>query len=376
MTSILKEIYELRNRNPISIDRQNTNRYRVVICEDDGSKTAYYFSCPIYNLDTGRAISMKFQKLNNEIIYYGSNGKIVCSDKIELSNSNGKCEIMFPHAPKWKSDGELSCDDASFYCTTNGILCKFAVRSEKEYKIIIDIKTLISGIRANDRYFSCMIEGFRPLLTIATIGEQNQNGNITAPLLLKYKKLANQKYEITFSASLIGNTYGIFEINLYENKLIQDTTVESKNPTLNNVFGAISFIGKTNEFGEQWLYSKFDYPKINEMHGYMIKKAILHLPALNETVSDIKAIGLNARFCSFGSNWENKISKTSSQSTYSITNYKYIDLDITDIITNRYHQLIHSEGMIIKNSADDNKYCVISTADSCAMPQILEINFK
>ena len=59
MLSILSEIKKLRGSDaPLSVDLNNTNRYRVVINETDRTKTAYYFSTPIYNNITKKAISM------------------------------------------------------------------------------------------------------------------------------------------------------------------------------------------------------------------------------------------------------------------------------------------------------------------------------
>ena len=52
MQSVLEEIKKLRNDSPITIDYNNSNRYRLVVEENDESKTAYYFSTPIYNQKT------------------------------------------------------------------------------------------------------------------------------------------------------------------------------------------------------------------------------------------------------------------------------------------------------------------------------------
>ena len=44
MNSILNEISKLRKGTPLVIDYKNSNRYRVVAVEPDGSKTAYAVS--------------------------------------------------------------------------------------------------------------------------------------------------------------------------------------------------------------------------------------------------------------------------------------------------------------------------------------------
>ena len=57
----------------------------------------------------------------------------------------------------------------------------------------------------------------------------------------------------------------LFEMNLHVPKLIFDTTVESKNPAKNNVFGSVAFLGRTEEYGEQWLYSRIDGMRIQRL---------------------------------------------------------------------------------------------------------------
>ncbi len=49
MISVLNEITKLRDGGSLTINYNNTNRYRVLINETNGTKTAYYFSAPIYN---------------------------------------------------------------------------------------------------------------------------------------------------------------------------------------------------------------------------------------------------------------------------------------------------------------------------------------
>ena len=79
MRSVLKEISRLRKGKPISVDRHNSNRYRVVVQEDDGSKTAYYFSTPIYNNKTRKMVDAKFKSSDGTIYATGSNANITRS---------------------------------------------------------------------------------------------------------------------------------------------------------------------------------------------------------------------------------------------------------------------------------------------------------
>ena len=76
MQSVLKEIEKLRNGLPIVIDYSNSNRYRLVTKESDGSKTAYYFSAPNYNYKSRKLIDVKFHSTGDAVYAIGSNANI------------------------------------------------------------------------------------------------------------------------------------------------------------------------------------------------------------------------------------------------------------------------------------------------------------
>ena len=85
MYSIINEIAKLRDGQLFEIDYENTNRYRIVVKEKDGSKTAYYFSTPIYNNKTKKILDFKFYQRNDEFYCDRSNTEIIFLDKI-ISN--------------------------------------------------------------------------------------------------------------------------------------------------------------------------------------------------------------------------------------------------------------------------------------------------
>ena len=85
MQSVLGEIFRLRKGSPVVIDYHNSNRYRVVVQENDGTRTAYYFSTPIYNRKTRKMIDVKFQSNGGAIFSIGSNAN-KCVD--------GKCRRL------------------------------------------------------------------------------------------------------------------------------------------------------------------------------------------------------------------------------------------------------------------------------------------
>ena len=71
--SIVDEIKALRKTDSFSIDNTNINRYMLVLLEDDGSRTAYCFSTPIYNINTGKMVKLCFHKNKDTYLLEGSN---------------------------------------------------------------------------------------------------------------------------------------------------------------------------------------------------------------------------------------------------------------------------------------------------------------
>ena len=232
------------------------------------------------------------------------------------------------------------------------------------------------SIRGSGKCFSLMREEFKPFVTVSCIGTLDTEGKISGPCRLDYQK--NSDSEFTFSVSPQGTVRGsvFYEINLYEPKLFRDTTVESFNPTENNVYGSVAFIGNTKAYGEQWLYSAVDISKISELSDRKIIRALWHLPQFTHTDATLSAFGVTGRFCSFGSTWQNKVRET-EKITGSVIKGEYQTLDITGIITDRNtHYLTQSEGLILRAEKADGGFLTVATGDSCLMPQILEISFR
>ena len=111
-----------------------------------------------------------------------------------------------------------------------------------------------------------------------------------------------------------------------------------------------------------------------DLNDRKILRAILHLPKLNSGAVALSAFGLTARFCSFGSTWDNKIGETSSL-TDSQTTEDYVDLDLLPILSDKHSRLSANEGFILKSKKKDSGFSAIATGDSYAYPQILEINY-
>lgn len=90
----------------------------------------------------------------------------------------------------------------------------------------------------------------------------------------------------------------------------------------------------------------------------------------------LSAHGISARFCSFGSTWENRIPQSAHESD-SQESVSYIDLNITHLLKEQNTGFIkRSEGLILRTKVKDSGFFAIATGDSYYAPQILEINFR
>lgn len=376
MHSILGEITKLRNGEPVMIDYYNSNRYRLVVKENNGSKTAYYFSTPIYNQKTRKLVDVKFYQNGGAIYATGSNTNTTISGNVLMENAEGSCAIELPQKPIFVSEREVYCKNNVIMPTTNGIAIKYAVTNNDKISFIVEVGQPFLNIRANDKCFALLRERFRPFVVFSCIGCMDANGNVIAPAKMEYQKLTDKKYRLTVSATSPLARYILVEGNLYENKLYQDTTVESMNPSSNNAYGSSGFIGNTSMYGEQWLYSRLDYSKITDVMDKRIQKVVLHIPKLNRGTAELSAFRVKARFCSFGSNWNNKIAAGMPISE-SMENTGYQSLDITSLLVEpRTRTITKSEGLILKPKIKGSGFSVITTGDSYYAPQILAINFR
>lgn len=376
MQSVLGEITKLRNGAPMIIDYQNSNRYRLVVKEDDGTKTAYYFSVPIYNSKNRKLIDMRFSKNENAIYAVGSNATTTIMKDIRMENADGLCRIQLQQTPTLVSDKELSCGNIRFELTSNGMAVKCPVTGVGKFNFTIEVGEPFLNVRANNRCFALMKERFRPLVVFSCIGSMDDSGSVIAPAKMEYQKITDRKYHLTVTSTSPLARYILFEGNLYENKIFQDTTVESKNPTINNAFGSVGFIGDTVIYGEQWLYSRPNFSLMPEIREKRIEKAILHLPKLNKGSVKIRAFNVKSRFCSFGSNWDNKIQEGISISDSSV-NGRYQSIELTPLLIDpRTKRITQTEGFILKPEMKGNGFSVIGTGDSYLAPQILQINYR
>lgn len=375
MKSILSEILNLRKNSSCNIDHNNSNRYRIVFIEDDGTKTAYYFSCPIYNNKSKKIVDFNLRLSNDGICAVGSSSYITLTDIIKLENSEGLCIIYPSNKLTYYNSKEVKYGSDIVHPTINGIVYKAAIDEAHSTSFFVEINNSFQGPRATNKSFSIMSEQFRPFVTFSCIGITDDDGNVIAPARLNYEKIDDKKYKVTFDSLNVSGKWILFEVNLYEQKLFQDTTVESNNPNDNNAFGSIGYIGNSKLFGEQWLYSRLNYKYFSELKDKSINKAIMYIPQHNKNSGKLCAFSIPTRFCSFGSTWNNRIAGDSliNDSTY-INNYQRIDI-ISLFFEIKVNLTSPSNGLILKSKVKGSGFSVISTGDSSYAPQILEVNY-
>lgn len=357
--------------NDFLIDKRNSNRYRIMVKESIGN-TAYCFSTPIYNNKTKALVQIIFEKNKNGVSFKGSNGLFsVVQNRCVFENQDGRCIVSMSDVPEIYDRQDVSKSNVFVTPTLCGL--RFTVKGNR-FNLQLKSQIKQDSIRFNSLCFSVMQEKFKPFLSLASLYARDEKCNVL-PVEIKYQDKGNQNYDISlFHSGTSGHL--LFEINLYEPKLFQDTTVESAHPDVNNAYGAVGFIGKTKQFGEQWLYSRPDFSKIPDIVSERIEKVLLHIPILNGSSENVDVYIPEKRFCSFGSTWNKKVN-ASPKITGSNNNCRYLTVDVTTIFVNRTDRtLVYNEGLILKKPKGKNNFIAISTGDCYSAPQILEIKFK
>lgn len=372
-TSILEELRALRGKQELIVDPRNQNRYRILIKEPYGT-TAYCFSTPVYELQSRKLVSLKFVPMEEGFVFQGSNGCMTAKgNQMEMKNDNGTVTVTFPAGIFASQAVGLSCGNAEVRPTLNGFVVTVRSVEKPVMKLTLRASNPFLPVRANEKYFALMQEEFRPFMSVSALYARDADGTGCYPVRITYAKADDRSYTVELSATK-GNVM-CFEVNLYEPKLFQDTTVESKRPGENNAFGSVAFIGSTEEFGEQWLYSRADFSKIPEFYRLQVKKVLLHLPKYNADNTALSVFAPQARFCSFGSNWNNKIAH-SEELAESGSGNGYQTIDITNLVVNQAeHTLKNTEGIILKSREKGTGFSAVATGDNYDTPQILEIQY-
>lgn len=367
----LRTVAELRHSSELDIDTEQSNRYCIRLNTAYG-KEAYYFSSPIYNAYSLKLIRKIFTEDATGYSYEGSSCSVsVTETHISLRKGDRNFSLLFHRRQLWKeSDGELRSEDLSVYPTNNGICLKgrtenlrFGYFSHFKYR----------KVRRSHNCLCWMEDKFRPVVVVSALCAEGHRR--TVPLTIGAEKSAADKGQLYFETTDPLCPEGWVEVDFYEPKLIQDTPVSGKLPKENNAFGPVSFIGKSPFFGTQWLYTRLDTAKMPELKGKYIREMKLYVPCLSECAAAPELYGLKARFCSFGSNWSNRIGQTEATGRTTIEG-SYICIDLTGSYTDRA-RLTESVGTVLipAHSPEGAGCCVIATGDCFTLPPILCVKY-
>lgn len=365
MSKIMDIVNCLRNGKALYGDYVR-NRHCIVASESNGERTAYCFSIPIYKEGTNMMLEPVFFKDGDIIHMEGSNSSININKNVSFRNRYGEVKMITDNPYEFISGNEIRSGEINVYPAYNGIVCLAGCSVNRGVQFTIEVTDPDIQIRVNNKCLAFMREQYIPLATISCIGAVDGSGVVVAPAILSYTQEKEGIYNVVINTFSPYAEAVLYEISMYEPKLLQDTTVESNNPQSNNAYGGVAFIGNTGSYGEQWLYIRPDMGKIPDIECEKVKKAILHLPLYHNKPIGLKAYSVSSRFCSFGSNWNNKLSAAYG-STDGVERNGYISFDITDMYANR------ASGYIIKPREKNVGFACVSTGDNYDRPVVLEV---
>ena len=102
---------------------------------------------------------------------------------------------------------------------------------------------------------------------------------------------------------------------------------------------------------------------------------MLYIPILGGSDMTFEAYAIDYRFCSFGSNWNNKVSRGKFPLKIMIEG-GFCQVDLANIIIGHDKRLKFSNGFLIKATHTENCYCALFTGDSMLNPPILEVKYE
>ena len=145
---------------------------------------------------------------------------------------------------------------------------------------------------------------------------------------------------------------------------------------MNNAFGSTSFLGHSDTFGEQWLFTRINLPLISDLYDKYIDSMILNLPLLSKSTNTLVTHKLESRFCSFNSTWNKKLNSRDEKYIDSKIEDGYHKIDLTDAFIKNTILSSNPASLIIKSKYKEKSFTVIPTGDSFLNPQILEVKYR
>lgn len=366
----LETVAELHRSAELDVDTRQSNRYCIRLNTPNG-KEAYYFASPIYNAHSRKLVRRVFLQNGTEYRFSGSNCTVTVSGmQIRLRQGTRAFTVTVPRQQVWRfQDGHLESADYTVYPTCNGVCLGGSVTA---LRLGYSARLPYRNVRISQNCLCWMEQQFKPAVVISALTAEGTRQR--APLRVRLEQASENAGTVCFETTDPALRRGFAEIDFYEPKLIQDTPVSGRLPKENNAFGPIAFIGKSAFYGTQWLYTRLDISKIQELRGVPIRDMKLYLPCLSGGGAAPELYGLTARFCSFGSNWSNKVRQSENGQTASILP-RFLCLELTRFYTSRA-RLTESGGTVLTPSHSWEPGChILATGDCCAMPPILCVKY-
>lgn len=372
MNSVLESIQEITKGEKIS-QIQKVNRYGVS-AQINQERREFYFSTPIYSGQSEVLVEERFMPKGNEYILQGSSAKIFITESgIKLLTVFGSMRVC------WKEKQKFTlCDDGRFlrskkmsvYPTLNGALVRQMIDSSVTLSFESDLNQE-GEIKSNSKFFAYMKGKYDPFVTIGTMYAENASSQKFYGLTMVTKRENSRKANVGMKSDRLDATRFVWEVNAYEPKLFQDTTVESKRPFENNVFGSVAHLGKSSEYGTQYLYSRLDLTKLPAGSQKNIKSVYLHIPYYMTSGQPFRVFMPFKRFCSFGSRWNNKVAFEDAR-IEGRSKGGVVSFDLSPYFLNAKGSLQETTGIIIRQIAQEGG-SILATGDNYFTPQIFEI---
>lgn len=374
---IIKQIREIRGEENPDIVTLSGNRYQIAVREEE-AMAAYLFSTPIRRANSGMLVDCRWHTRGEYKEAYGSTSDSVIrvTQNQILLDKPKRCFTLafdpcFATFLREGREGQLVSPRMRIRATTNGVMVCVKLLAGQAFTARLISETHSEEVRKNSQYLSFMDRRFKPEMTISSLFFQTED-NVIRPVKLISEQIGADIYHLEWKPETAEGGTLFFEYNLYEDKLIQDTTVSDFLAFENNAFGSVAFVGHTPEYGEQRLYSKLMLNYMSEHLFRVIQSVRLFIPTLG-VCPEIEAYRMEERFCSFGSTWENKIPYGKDRLPV-IQKENYLMIDLSDYVGRR-GWIRYTYGMLLKTTPETIGYGVFAAGDSYAFPTILEVRF-
>lgn len=337
---------------------KNDSRYCIDFKEKD-HMIKLIFSVPIKHIGDKKIVSPALVEFNQSIVFCGSNSTITIeNNNYQFRKQDTVMDLLIDDVFEQCYDNTVRNRLSIVHPTLNGM--KYTVNvNEFVFRMKVNIAF---DLRVNDRTVTLIKDEFEPVFTISCLGAYNVKDEFLGVAQIIYRKIYDGLEFTVFSPFAEAEKIE-FEVNAFEEKIFLDTTVESKNVYLNNVYGSLAVIGRSIQFGEQIVYSKLLLDELHKLVPSSIRSIKLYYPKHIDTTGQLTLCQLTSDFCSLGATWNNKIENNiTALCAHHVGPYYCID--ITDLIIANPFSFISGFPYILKTNSESNSIIPINTGDS------------